>query len=102
MLGNLTELVIAVTALRAGEYMLAKASVAGAIVTSTRLMASRLFLATVCAADSVGLEPGRFGAGGRFHPALERRAAEMASAFSGARKNRLDLSRSSSPRCWCS
>src|SRR5262245_16401157 len=29
-LGNLTELVIALTALRAGEYMLVKASVAGA------------------------------------------------------------------------
>ena len=32
-LGNLTELVIALTALRAGEYMLVKASTAGAIVT---------------------------------------------------------------------
>jgi Ca2+/H+ antiporter len=31
-LGNLTELVIAITALRAGEYMLVKASIAGAIV----------------------------------------------------------------------
>ena len=34
-LGNLTELVIALTALRAGEYMLVKASIAGAIVTNT-------------------------------------------------------------------
>src|SRR5262245_8457774 len=33
-LGNLTELVIAVTALRAGQYMLVKASIAGAIVTN--------------------------------------------------------------------
>jgi len=32
-LGNLTELVIALTALRAGQYMLVKASIAGAIVT---------------------------------------------------------------------
>ena len=32
-LGNLTELVIAVAALRVGEYMLVKASIAGAIVT---------------------------------------------------------------------
>ena len=71
-LGNLTELVIAITALRAGEYTLVKASVAGAIVTnslfmlggsfflgglkyhvqeynrmSARLQASLLFLATV-------------------------------------------------------
>src|SRR5215212_7628791 len=34
-LGNLTELVIALTALRAGDYMLVKASIAGAIVTNT-------------------------------------------------------------------
>jgi Ca2+:H+ antiporter len=37
-LGNLTELVIAITALRAGEYMLVKASIAGAIVTNTLFM----------------------------------------------------------------
>jgi Ca2+:H+ antiporter len=71
-LGNLTELVIALTALRAGQYMLVKASIAGAIVTnalfmlgaafflgglkhhvqefnrsSARLQASLLFLATI-------------------------------------------------------
>jgi Ca2+:H+ antiporter len=34
-LGNLTELVIALSALRAGQYMLVKASIAGAIVTNT-------------------------------------------------------------------
>mgnify|MGYP003390767708 CR=1 FL=1 len=34
-LGNLTELVIALAALRAGEYTLVKASIAGAIVTCT-------------------------------------------------------------------
>jgi Ca2+:H+ antiporter len=34
-LGNLTELVIALTALSAGQYMLVKASIAGAIVTNT-------------------------------------------------------------------
>jgi Ca2+:H+ antiporter len=37
-LGNLTELVIAITALRAGEYLLVKASIAGAIVTNTLFM----------------------------------------------------------------
>jgi Ca2+:H+ antiporter len=37
-LGNLTELIIALTALRAGEYMLVKASIAGAIVTNTLFM----------------------------------------------------------------
>jgi Ca2+:H+ antiporter len=71
-LGNLTELVIALTALRSGQYMLVKASIAGAIVTnslfmlgvsfflgglkyhvqefnrvSARLQASLLFLATI-------------------------------------------------------
>ena len=37
-LGNLTEMVIAITALRAGEYLLVKASIAGAIVTNTLFM----------------------------------------------------------------
>ena len=37
-LGNLTELVIALTALSAGQYMLVKASIAGAIVTNTLFM----------------------------------------------------------------
>lgn len=37
-LGNLTELVIALTALGAGQYMLVKASIAGAIVTNTLFM----------------------------------------------------------------
>jgi Ca2+:H+ antiporter len=37
-LGNLTELVIALAALRAGQYMLVKASIAGAIVTNALFM----------------------------------------------------------------
>ena len=37
-LGNLTELVIVLTALGAGEYMLVKASIAGAIVTNVLFM----------------------------------------------------------------
>src|SRR6187399_2111715 len=37
-LGNLTELVIALTALRAGQYVLVKASLAGAMVTNTLFM----------------------------------------------------------------
>lgn len=37
-LGNLTELVIALAALRAGEHMLVKASIAGAIVTNALFM----------------------------------------------------------------
>lgn len=43
-LGNLTELVIALAALRAGEYVLVKASIAGAIVTNTLFMLGASFL----------------------------------------------------------
>ncbi|WP_108513425.1 calcium/proton exchanger [Bradyrhizobium algeriense] len=43
-LGNLTELVIALTALHAGQYTLVKASVAGAIVTNTLFMLGMSFL----------------------------------------------------------
>jgi Ca2+:H+ antiporter len=43
-LGNLTELVIALAALRAGEYTLVKASIAGAIVTNTLFMLGAAFL----------------------------------------------------------
>ncbi len=42
-LGNLTELVIALAALRAGEYMLVKASLAGAIVANTLFMLGASF-----------------------------------------------------------
>src|SRR6187399_54318 len=43
-LGNLTELIIAVAALRAGQYMLVKASIAGAIVTNTLFLLGASFL----------------------------------------------------------
>ena len=43
-LGNLTELIIAVTALHAGEYMLVKASIAGAIVANSLFMLGTSFL----------------------------------------------------------
>ena len=43
-LGNLTELIIAVTALHAGEYMLVKASIAGAIVANSLFMLGASFL----------------------------------------------------------
>ena len=42
-LGNLTELVIALAALRAGQTMLVKASIAGAIVTNTLFMLGASF-----------------------------------------------------------
>lgn len=43
-LGNLTELVIAITALKAGQYMLGKGSIAGAIVTNALFMLGASFL----------------------------------------------------------
>ena len=43
-LGNLTELVIALAALRAGQYTLVKASIAGAIVTNALFMLGASFL----------------------------------------------------------
>jgi Ca2+:H+ antiporter len=43
-LGNLTELVITLTALRGGEYILVKASVAGAIVTNVLFVLGASFL----------------------------------------------------------
>src|SRR5258707_13898497 len=43
-LGNLTELIIAITALHAGQYMLVKASIAGAVVTNSLFMLGASFL----------------------------------------------------------
>jgi Ca2+:H+ antiporter len=43
-LGNLTEMVIALAALRAGQYTLVKASIAGAIVANTLFMLGASFL----------------------------------------------------------
>ena len=43
-LGNLTELVIALAALKAGQYMLVKASIAGAIVANSLFMLGMSFL----------------------------------------------------------
>ena len=96
-LGNLTELVIALAALRAGQYMLVKASIAGAIVTNTlfmlgasfllgglkhhvqefnrvsaRLQAGLLFLATVALLIPSAVSPSRLGGDGGVHPETER------------------------------
>jgi Ca2+:H+ antiporter len=43
-LGNLTELIIAIAALQAGQYTLVKASIAGAIVTNSLFMLGASFL----------------------------------------------------------
>src|SRR5436189_3253833 len=90
-LGNLTELVIALAALRAGQYLLVKASIAGAIVTNTlfllgasfflgglkyhvqefnrvsaRLQAGLLFLATVALLIPSAVSEADSGAGAAF------------------------------------
>src|SRR5262245_34617643 len=65
-LGNLTELIIAVTALHAGEYMLVKASIAGAIVTNTLFMLGASFLL-----GGLRCHVQRYNrAGGRMYPGL--------------------------------
>ena len=59
-LGNLTELVIALAALRAGEYTLVKASIVGAIVTNTLFMLGRGILsARRTQIPRAGIQPGR-------------------------------------------
>ncbi len=70
-LGNLTELVIALTALKAGEYMLVKASIAGAIVTNTLFMLGMSFLLGGLEVPHPGIQPGQRAHAGR--PALPRR-----------------------------
>jgi Ca2+:H+ antiporter len=65
-LGNLTELIIAVTALHAGQYMLVKASIAGAIVTNSLFMLGASFLL-----GGLRFHIQEFNrAGGRLHSAL--------------------------------
>ena len=56
-LGNLTELVIALTALQAGQYLLVKASIAGAIVTNTLFMLGGVLPARRAEAPRAGLQP---------------------------------------------
>jgi Ca2+:H+ antiporter len=65
-LGNLTELIIALAALQAGEYMLVKASIAGAIVTNSLFMLGASFLL-----GGLRYRTQEFNrAGGRLHAAL--------------------------------
>ena len=107
-LGNLTELVIALTALRAGEYMLVKASIVGAIVTnvlfvlgasfllgglkhhmqeynrvSARLQAALLFLATVAMSIPSAVSRADVTAGGAFSRKLSVGLAVLLIAIYG-------------------
>jgi Ca2+:H+ antiporter len=56
-LGNLTELVIAAAALRAGEYALVKGSIAGAIVTNTLFMLGFIVPSRRSQAPHPGVQP---------------------------------------------
>jgi Ca2+:H+ antiporter len=101
-LGNLTELVIALTALRAGQYMLVKASIAGAIVTNVlfmlgmsfllgglkhhvqeynrinaRLQAGLLFMATIALLIPSAIADADFAAGGAFSRSLSTALAVL-------------------------
>src|SRR5258706_424682 len=58
-LGNLTELVIALTALHAGQYTLVKASIAGAIVTNTLFMLGASFSPRWAQAPRAGIQQGQ-------------------------------------------
>src|ERR1700748_1030319 len=58
-LGNLTELIIAITALHAGQYTLVKASIAGAIVTNTLFMLGASFLLGGLKHPGTEVTPGR-------------------------------------------
>ena len=108
-LGNLTELVIAPTALHAAQYMLVKASIAGAIVpkpcscsahpccmrhslkTHRELFASAVHAAEDAAPWPIGLALGIL-AGVTVPVTPVGGAAEMAAALCAARRNRLDPS----------
>ena len=69
-LGNLTELLIALAALRAGQYVLVKASIAGAIVTNTLFMLGVVVPARRAEAPCAGVQPQQRAAAGR--PAVPR------------------------------
>jgi Ca2+/H+ antiporter len=118
-LGNLTELIIAVTALHAGEYMLVKASIAGAIVTNSlfmlgasfllgglryhvqhynraggRLYSALLLMATIALLAPAAIADLDLARGDGMAQKLSVGLALllMAAYFSAARKNRLDMS----------
>ena len=64
-LGNLTELVIAIAALQAGQYTLVKASVAGAIVTNSLFMLGACVPARRTPLSCSGIQPCRRAISGR-------------------------------------
>ena len=64
-LGNLTELIIALTALRAGQYVLVKASIAGVIVTNTLFMLGACLSTRRAQASRPGIQSQQRPAAGR-------------------------------------
>lgn len=84
-LGNLTELVIAVTALVAGQQMLVKASIAGAIVSNTLFMLGTSFLLGGLKhhAQEFNAANGRLLAGELFLATIKRRSSATGSRGNG-------------------
>ena len=80
-LGNLTELVIALTALRAGQYMLVKASIAGAIVTNTLFVLGASLSARRAEAPHAGIQSGQRAVSGRLAFPGHGRAADSFGCF---------------------
>ena len=91
-LGNLTELVIALTALAAGQYMLVKASIAGAIVTNALFMLGASFLLGGSQVPHAGIQPRQrtFSSG----PAVPRHRRAAGSLQQSPKRTRLASRRS--------
>ena len=75
-LGNLTELVIAIAALQAGQYTLVKASVAGAIVTNSLFMLGASFLLGGLRVSRSGIQQGLGTISGRLAFSRHNRASD--------------------------
>jgi len=86
-LGNLTELVIALAALRAGEYMLVKASIVGAIVTNSLFMLGASFFARRTQVPRAGIQSGWRASAGRSAVPGHNRPADTF----GGRRSGLDI-----------
>ena len=85
-LGNLTELVIAIAALQAGQYTLVKASVAGAIVTNSLFMLGASFPARRTPVSRSGVQPGCRTISGRLAFSRHYRASDSRPPWPSTRR----------------
>ena len=97
-LGNLTELVIALTALRAGDYALVKASIAGAIVANTLFMLGRIVPAGRPQAPHPGIQPRGCAPAGQLAVPGNDRAAHPVSRRHGDPKTAAAFVQDTQPR----